>query len=86
MPESDPKLSPGALLVAALLSSGVGGVGTNFFMGDYKLHSLTDEVSRLQSDAKELRDSFRSLTAAQNECLTETKLLEYRLNSQEKHK
>lgn len=84
MSENDQKLSPSAIVVAAMLSSGVGGVGTNFFMGDYKVDQIQNQIDQIKMEDTELRESIKSLFAIQNECITNTKLIQYRLERQER--
>ena len=78
--------SPIALLVSILLGSGAGGVGVNYAMGDYKLQQLKEDININASEIKDLRNNIKALIQVQNECMTNSKILEYRLNNQEKMK
>ena len=75
---------PIALLVSILLGSGAGGVGVNYAMGEYKLEQLNEDIQLNVSEIKELRNNIKALIQVQNECMTNSKILEYRLNNQEK--
>lgn len=86
MTEESNKLSPISIIVASLLSSGVGGVGTNYAMNNYKLEQSEHEIKALFDEAKDLRNNIKALIQVQNECMTNSKILEYRLNNQEKYK
>jgi hypothetical protein len=80
------KLSPISIIVASLLSSGSVSVGTNYAMNNYKLEQTEHEIKALFEESKELRNNIKALIQVQNECMTNSKILEYRLNNQEKYK
>ena len=80
------KASPMSLIVAALLSSGIGGVGTNYVMNTYKVDQLKEEIQTIKIDDKEIRENIKALIKVQNECMTSAKILEYRLNNRESRK
>lgn len=84
MTDESSKLSPIAVIAASLLSSGVGGVGTNYAMNNYKLEQTEHEIQTIYEELKEARNNIKALIQVQNECVTNSKILEYRFNNREK--
>ena len=78
------KGSPISVIVAAILSSGIGGIGTNYVMNSYKIDQVKEDIKIIRTDDKELRENVNALIKVQNECMTNAKILEYRLNNREK--
>lgn len=86
MTQEDNKIPPIAILITSILTSGLGGVGTNFVMNDYKIEQIRKDIDLIRQEDKDLLGSIKSLTKIQNECVTSAKILEYRLKTQEKYK
>lgn len=86
MTEEINKVSPISVIVAALLSSGIGGVGTNYVMNNYKIEQVKEELKSIKADDREIRENIKALIQVQNECMTSAKILEYRLDNREQRK
>ena len=73
-----------AVLVSLVLGSGAGGVGSNYLVGDYKMQQLKENIKVNVSEIKDLRNSINALMQIQNECVTRSKIIEYRLKNEVK--
>ena len=73
-----------AVLVSLVLGSGAGGVGSNYLVGDYKIQQLKEDIKVNVAEIKDLRNSINALMQIQNECVTRSKILEFRLKNREK--
>ena len=80
------KISPVALAIMMVLGGGGTGAGVTAYLSKDHYEIIVDQINDVKDSERDLYKKIAELTQLQNECHSNTQLLKFRLDQQEKHK